>query len=209
MDMKHTARIIINIVIAVSVPAAWIWMALSAEGTLASTGLRSLRYFTVLSNFLEGIASIAYIVSAFRHSGEATYRVRVFKYVAAVQVAITFLTVAVLLVPIWGILDLFSGPNLFFHLLVPLAAITEYIVFRDNRLRFVDNLFVMIPVFLYGVAYTINIIINGIGDTPETTNDWYYFLNWGWYVGAAIFVGILSTAFVVGFILRLTKRKNQ
>ena len=201
-------RIIINIFIAVTVPAAWIWMAFSADGTLASTGLRSLRYFTVLSNFLEGIASVFFIVSAVKNRGAASRFVRFFKYVAAVQVAITFLTVIVLLVPIWGFSEMFKGPNFIFHLLIPIAAVVEYIVFNDDRPSFRENLFVLIPLLLYGVGYVVNILINGVGDTPETRNDWYHFLDWGWGVGAVILVVIGVTAFVVGLLLRLTKRKN-
>ena len=207
MNAKN-ARLILNVFIALAVPAAWIWMAISAEGTLASTGLRSLRYFTVLSNFLEGIASITYIVSSLKNNGEASHGVRVFKYVAAVQVAVTFLTVAFMLVPIWGFLDLFSGPNFFFHFLIPITAIVEFIVFKDARPGIKENLYGVIPVFLYGVGYTVNILINGFGgDSPKSTNDWYYFLKWGWGMGAVIFCGILFTAFTVGFLLRLTKRK--
>ena len=202
--MKQRSRLILNAFIAVAVPAAWIWMALSA------TGVRSLRYFTVLSNILAGVAAIAYMISCSRHGGEASRGVRVFKYVAAVQVAVTFMTVAFMLAPIWGLLDLFSGPNFFFHLLIPLAAIIEFIVFKDSRPSIVENLFVVIPVFLYGCGYAANILINGMGgDTPKTTNDWYYFLNWGWGIGAVIFVGILASAFLVGLILRLTKKKAR
>ena len=202
-------RLILNILIAVAVPAAWIWMALSVEGTLASTGVSSLRYFTVQSNIFAGVAAIAYIISALRHDGEASRGVRIFKYIAAVSVAVTFLTVAFMLVPIWGFLDLFSGPNLFFHLLIPLAAVAEFIVFKDDRPSVMDNLCVLIPVSLYGCGYALNILVNGMGgDTPETTNDWYYFLAWGWGVGAMIFACILLAAFIVGLLLRLTKKKR-
>ena len=208
--MKNKPRIILNIIIALAVPAAWIWMSVSVEGTLAATGVRSLRYFTVQSNFLAGAAAVAYLISALRHGGEASRGFRVFKYVAAVSVAVTFLTVVVLLVPIWGVLDLFSGPNLFFHLLIPLAAIVEFIIFKDERPGIKDNFLTVLPVFLYGCGYILNILINGMGgDTQKTTNDWYFFLKWGWGIGAVIFVCILSSAFLVGLFLRLTKKKKN
>lgn len=207
---KNKIRLILNILIAAAVPASWLWMALSADGTLASSGIRSLRYFTVLSNILEGVASIVFVISSLARKGEASRKVRIFKYVAAVQVAVTFFTVVFLLVPIWGLLDLFTGPNFFFHFLIPVAAMAEFVFFKDSRPTIAENMLTVIPAFVYGLSYTVNILINGMGGTdPKTTNDWYYFLNWGWGIGCIIFFCIMLIAFLVGLLLRLSKKKEK
>ena len=62
--MKATPRKILNIVLPVAVFGAWLHMALKAGGMLSSAGIGSLKYFTVLSNMLEGAACILWL--AFR-----------------------------------------------------------------------------------------------------------------------------------------------
>ena len=55
---REKARYILNIFIAVVVPAAWLWMFFGSVGELAQNGIGSLKYFTVLSNFMAAIAAV-------------------------------------------------------------------------------------------------------------------------------------------------------
>ena len=57
-NRKDKFRKALNVVLAIAVFGAWGQMVFSGEGTLASTGLSSLKYFTVLSNLLMAAASI-------------------------------------------------------------------------------------------------------------------------------------------------------
>ena len=55
-----------------------------------------------------------------------------------------------------------AGPNLFLHLLVPLAAIAEIIFLSDTVYTARDNALAVIPTMLYGAVYLLNNFINGM-----------------------------------------------
>ncbi len=195
------ARIIINIVNAAMVFAIWISLFFKAEdaGFLESGGLVSLRYYTVLSNLLSGIASVVWLIGAFRKKESAV--ADKFKYFSTVAVMVTFMVVAAFLAPLYGVKLLFNGSNLWYHLILPLLAIAEFLIFNKTKMGWKDNLFVTVSVWVYGTFYMLNNLINGTGVWPDT-NDWYGFLNWGWGPGIVIFVGVAVIAFVMGLILR-------
>ena len=215
--MKRTVRFLINLILGAAVPYAWITMVLGVDGLFASTGLHSLKYYTVLSNWLVALGAWAYIIFAIwrrrkdRRRGKlwATREINiphglaVFKYVSAVCVMITFLTVVVFLGPMFGYPYMFLGPNLWLHLIVPLLALFEVLFFREGPEDFSlrDDVFCVVPTIIYGIGYLGNIYLNGMGEGYET-NDWYGFLLWGWPVAAGIFVFICLIAFLIGLILR-------
>ena len=99
-----TCRKTVNILIAVIVPCAWVWMMMRGSGSLAATGLNSLKYFTVLANLLEGLASVLFLRSA-RPAAQL-------KYIAGVAVTLTFMTVMCFLGPIFGYRFMVNLPSL-------------------------------------------------------------------------------------------------
>lgn len=191
--MKKKLRIVINALMAVMIITQWIKLCLSISGSGFMTGgLRTLKYFTVLSNLLEAFACVMFIVK-----GNETI-----KYVAAVSVGLTFTVVMVFLGPVFGYAMMFAGPSLWFHLLIPLAAMAELIIFNHRKLTVKDNLWTVFPMLVYGISYLGNIIINGIPG-----NDWYGFLRWGYPAGAVILVIIVLITYLIGFILRKLNEK--
>jgi len=168
----------LNIVIAVIVPCAWVYMMCRGSGSLAATGLRSLKYFTVLSNLLEGLASVLFLCSV-PHSP-------LLKYIAGIAVTLTFMTVLYFLGPVFGYAFMFRGANFWFHLVVPLLAIGEMLVMDDVRHSRKDSLMTVLPLFIYGAFYMGNILLNGVGAWPQS-NDWYGFARWGIPQGIALF----------------------
>ena len=91
--------------------------------------------------------------------------------------------------------------NLFFHLLVPLAAVAEIIFLSDVAYTARDNMLAVVPTLLYGSVYLLNNFINGIGEWPDT-NDWYSFLRWGYPVGIAIFAITCAITWLIGLMMR-------
>lgn len=230
--MRATIRLILNIVMAIGIPAVWISMALRwGEGNmLTAAGLSSLKYFTVLSNLLAGAAALVLAVfgirarlrarnrSVFASPGyggrvgfsggrrpDIPYGVERLKYVAATAVGLTFLVVMGFLGPLYGYLAMFQGANLYLHLLFPVAAMLEVIFLAPYKPTRTDNLLAVLPTVFYAVYYVLNMVVNGIGEWPET-NDWYGFMNWGVAVGAAITVVILGITWVIGLLLRKAAR---
>ena len=123
----------------------------------------------------------------------------VFKLMAVSAVGITFLMVAAFLAPTYPKLNLYAGRNLWFHLIIPLIAIPEFIVLEtEEKIPFKYTFISASVTLVYGLGYLINILINGVGQWPDT-NDWYGFLNWGYGVGTLIFAAT-GTIFLISIL---------
>jgi hypothetical protein len=197
-------RKILNIILVITVAGSWISIFFSASGTLMHNGINSLKYFTVLSNLFEGVASVIWLVST-QKNGRASDRAELLKYIAAAAVGLTCVTVLVFLGPLYGYPAMFAGGSLYMHLLTPLAAIAEIIFLSDHEYTRRDNRLVVLSPLIYGVFYLGNNIINGIGEWPDT-NDWYLFLAWGYPVGILIFAVICVVTWFLGLAMRKLHR---
>ena len=203
--MKTKIRIVINIIIAVTVFAAWASMFVSGEGNLSSAGIASLKYFTVLSNLLAGIAAVIWIAVGRR---EENKRAELLKYISAAAVTLTFVTIMLFLGPLYGLPAMLKGANLWLHLIVPLFCIAEQLFLSGTDFSAGQNLLVVLPPLLYGIGYLINLLVNGIGTWPDT-NDWYGFVNWGLPVGLLIFLVILVLTWLFGFLFRKAGKRKR
>lgn len=199
-DKRQIISVILNILILLfAVIGTAIMIAVNSEGEeLTASGLKNLKYFTNLSNELCGIVSAVWLAA------EATGRKlpAVIKLMAASAAGLTFFIVAAFLAPMYPDLNLYQNSNLWFHLILPLTAMAEFILLEtDGRIPFRHTLFSALPALFYGLFYLVNILVNGKGEWPDT-NDWYGFLNWGWGVGIVIFAAIVLMDFVMSVILR-------
>ena len=207
--MKHTIRLILNILMAGVVIVAWVHMYVAGGGVLAHEGFTNLRFYTVLSNLLVGIASVIWTVAFAKASGRAVPPwVEILKYIAAVSVFLTFTIVALFLGPLYGHQYLYLGANLWFHLIIPVIAVMEMMFLSERRITARDNRLALYPTILYGVFYMLNNVINGIGIWPDT-NDWYGFLLWGYPVGILIFIGIGVVTWLLGRLIRLVNNRRM
>ena len=59
----------------------------------------------------------------------------------------------------------------------------------------------MLSPLIYGAFYLGNNLINGIGEWPDT-NDWYFFLAWGYPVGILIFAVTCAVTWLLGLMMR-------
>ncbi len=198
MKTVYTLRRQLNIVVAVCVFGAWLLMITQGGDGLSSTGLASMRFYTVLSNLLEGIAAICWLVRPNKKS-------ELLKYIAAASVTVTFLTVVCFLGPIIGFSSMYTGANLFFHLIVPVVVLIESVFIAHVKFTARENGIVVIPTAIYGLVYLLNNLINGTGTGPNS-NDWYGFLNWGYPTGLAIFAVVIFISWLAGFIIRKVAR---
>ena len=201
---RNKLRKYVNIFLVFAVLGSWIAIFVSASGTLMQNGLNSMKYFTVLSNLLEGFASVVWLVSS-RKNGKASSQAELLKYIAAAAVGLTCVVVLTFLGPLYGYPAMFAGGSLFMHLLTPLIAIAEIIFLSDVTYTRKDNRLVVLSPLIYGVFYLGNNIINGIGEWPDT-NDWYLFLTWGYPVGIFIFAVICVVTWLLGLAMRKLHR---
>lgn len=171
-------------------------------GVLMASGLENLKYFTVLSNIFCLIVAIIFIVLSLMRKKCPI----ILKLISVSGVALTFAIVAFFLAPMYPDLNMYEGTNRFFHLIVPIVAMIEFIMYEQERkMPFKYTFFAAIPSLIYGNFYLANCLINGIGEWPET-NDWYGFLNWGYPVGMVIFAGVVLANWGIACLFWLIKQ---
>lgn len=110
-----------------------------------------LRYFTALSNLFCAAAALALALA--RLGGVPSLPLLLFKYVGTVAVMVTLLTVLLFLGPHYGYKMLFSGPDLWLHLICPLLALLSYLLWDRAPLTAATALLGVLPVLLYGLLY--------------------------------------------------------
>jgi hypothetical protein len=201
-------ELILNLIIVIFAVIGIILMLTSEaeEGALQSSGLENFKFYTVLTNVFCGIVALIYLVCIFAKKDIG--KMAALKLAAVCGVAITFAVVAFMFGPLYGFPNFYKRGNLYFHLLLPVTAIIEFLFIKRKRLPFRYTVFAAIPTLLYAIGYLLNILINGIGGPWPDTNDFYGFLNWGWPVGIVIFTGIPLTAFAVACLFRAISNKR-
>ena len=205
---RQTSEILFNLVIVILAVTGIILMLTSEaeEGALQSSGLENFKFYTVLSNVFCGIVALIYLICIFAKKG--TEKMAALKLAAVCGVAITFAVVAFMFGPLYGFPNFYKRGNLFFHLLLPVTAMAEFIIVKRKKIPFRYTVFAAIPTLLYAIGYLLNILINGIGGPWPDTNDFYGFLNWGWPGGIVIFTGIPLTAFAAACLFRAISNKR-
>jgi len=204
-DRRSIFSVILNILIVVfAAVGTVIMLSNQGDGTgLASSGITNLKYFTVLSNEFCGITAALWLV--FFLLGKKFPPV--LKLTAASAVALTFLIIVAFLAPMYPELDLYENANLWFHLILPLTAVLEFIILMtDEKIPFRYTVISALPALIYGIGYLANILLNGKGEYPDT-NDWYGFLNWGYPVGIAIFAAIVLMDFAMAVLMRAVNNR--
>ncbi len=201
MADKKKVRLIYNIIMTGFVLYAWLIMFFNTkEGMLTAKGFINLKFYTTLSNIFAAVIAVIWIVDYFRKKDNPS--LALWKLMSAAAVGVTFTVVIGFLGPLYGFDTMYVGSNFFLHLVVPVMAMVEFIIFNEKKMSAKDNLFVMLPPLVYGTVYVINTFINGVEG-----NDIYGFLIWGYAVGILIFAVICLAAFIIGLILRLVNAR--
>lgn len=207
------SRTIFNFLIFAMMILGWAVMAFHYKGdALTAAGIASMRFFTVQSNVFRGIVSLltaVFLVTGTKEQKERRVRrMRIWNYMSTCSVGLTFLVVFVFFGPLYGLTGLLKGANFFFHLLIPLLSMTEFVIFNEKKISMPLLLTAAIPPLLYGFCYLINLLVNGIGYGP-TSNDWYGFAKWGIPVGLCIFASICAASILIGAVLSCLNRAVQ
>ena len=208
-DTYPKSEIALNLIIVILAVTGIILMVTgtSEEGALQASGIENFKFYTVLTNLFCGFVAFIYLICLLINKGAD--RLVALKLAAVCGVAVTFAVVAFMFGPLYGFPQFYKRGNLFFHLLLPLTAMLEFIIVKRKRMPFRYTVIAAVPTLLYGICYMLNILINGIGGEWPDTNDFYAFLSWGWPVGILIFAGITLTAFGVACLFRVISNKRS
>ncbi len=196
-----------NLFIGIMSFGAWLMMAVFTEqtGALSAANFSNLKFFTVLSNLLNGVTALWYACVLLR-GGNVSRRLSMARLTGTAVIGLTFLTVMGFLGPLFGYGSMFRGANLWMHLILPILTFFSFLLFENGAAFTVrETLKAAIPTLIYEIGYLLNIIVNGIGIWPDT-NDFYGFLTWGYGVGVIIAFGMLLLTWGIAYLLQRLKR---
>ena len=216
---KLKISLILNIINAAFVTFACIAMMsgfhfMSDDTILELANLSAFQFFTFDSNLLLGVVTIAFIVYEILllrgRIAKIPRLIYLLKYVSTVAVALTMLTVVILLAPTAqkGYFSLFLNSNLFFHFVCPFLAIIIFGLFeKNNCLELKDTWYGIIPTFLYGVYYTINVFIHMENGKVDFVNDWYGFAQNGTFGIIISILMMFGGTYLICVLLYLLNKK--
>ena len=198
--MLPVASVVLNAVVMPLCIIAWLQLALGDHKDpkmLAARGVGSLKYFTVLSNLFSALVSVAYLVAGLCFGARVDAWMLSLKLVATTSVMLTFLTVMVLLNPIYGWRRMYASGNLWLHLVLPLIALVDCCLYVSiETLSWQSSLLGMLPTIVYGVFYLRNIVLHGAEEDGEVY-DFYGFLRWGKDKIPLVMVGMLLASWLI------------
>ena len=206
--MVPPISIVINAVIPPLAVAAWLWILVGAtdSGDLSNKGVKSLQYFTVLSNLFSGAASGIYLAVCWGSVLGLPLWLVTLRLVAAAAVMLTFLVTAVLLVPLYGWKSLYRGGNFWLHLVLPLLAAADCCLFLPlGEVPLHLTLWAMAPTALYGAFYMGRVFLHG-AKKGDAEYDFYGFLRWGVKAVPAVLAAMLLSTWGIALGLRLLEQ---
>ena len=162
------------------------------------------RYFTVDSNLLCGASCLFSLV---RSRGTAGRAAMLLRYAGTAAVTVTMLTVLFFLGPVYGYGSMFSGWNLWLHLLGPLLSIVSFVWLEGEAAPPEKKhlILVLLPVLLYGIVYYVMVI--HLGKEKGGWPDFYGFNAGGrWYLAYAVMLLVTS---LIGIALRRLRFLNN
>ena len=185
------------------------------EPVLESTKLGMLRFFTVQSNLFMGIVAVIFSVQEIKLLNtkieEIKLKFYLLKLMSTAAVGLTFFVVFAYLGPIskGGIPSMLMNSNLFFHFIIPVVSIFNFICFeKTDKIKFKNLGFVLVPTILYEIYYLSNIFIHTENGVVSPKYDWYWFVQNGVWTAVIVAPMMLGITFVIGLILwRFNKNK--
>ena len=208
-DKLFIISFILNILTFLLVLTGVILMVTIGSKALGTSDITVFKYFTFQSNVFMG--AVAFIYAIFQllillnKRDKLPHVLLVFNHVGVTAVSLTFLVVIFFLAPGYGFNLMYNGANLFFHGIVPVVAMVNFMfIEKECQIKFKETAFAAIPSLLYGIVYFINVASkNAYGDIKE---DFYMFGANGPLIGAFNFIAIVSIAYGFGVVLYFINR---
>ena len=213
MNKKKNVSFILNIIIFVCLIIG-ITLELYSDITSDYSLLKMLTYnykhYTELSNLFMGTCSLVYAINLWnsvKRKNEIPKSLKIIKLLSTTGVTLTFLTVVFYLVPLMGSkwLFLFTGSQLFFHLIIPVLSLITFIFYEDNKVDSKYTWYNLVPVSLYGIFYMIVSLTHQVDGHIDIEYDWYLFMSHGVTWGILSFViMIIFNIIIINILNKLT-----
>lgn len=184
------------------------------ELVLESTKLGMFKFFTVDSNIFMGIVSLIFSIDEYKllcgKIKEISLKKYILKLMATVSVGLTFFTVLFYLGPIseGGLYSMLLNSNLFFHLIIPMLSIINFIFFENsNNLKFKHSFYGIIPMICYSIFYMVNVFSHIENGKVSVEYDWYWFVQNGVWSCVIVIPIIFIFTFLISFVLNKLNNK--
>ena len=220
MNKKLKISLGINIIIFILTAFATVCMMAgiyfmgTETSSLTARNIEVFRFFTVESNILMGIIALIFAIFEIKVLTKKRElipsKLYILKLVFTVGVVLTMLTAALFLAPSSknGYFSLFTNSNLFYHFVIPLLSLITFVFFEGtDKIKFKYTFAGIIPMFLYGIFYCINVFTHLENGAVSPIYDWYGFVKNG--VGDVFFVipVILGATYLISYLLWEFNRK--
>ena len=219
MTKKDKLSLIFNcIIFAVTVFACVITFCdiLFIEVPVLEHGIKIMKFFTMQSNVLAGIVALLYVIFYVLRSKKGKKFptiLYVLKYIATIDLIITFLVVTLFLgfIVEEGYFTLFVNGNFFFHFFTPVINAVSFICFEEFYLKEFKYTFTgIIHMVLYSIFYMSVVLTHMVDGVVDLKYDWYAFAQKGLPLAFAIALGLLVITYFVGFALwKIKNKQNQ
>ena len=186
----------------------------SKPAVLSSTNAKAFKYFTVDSNVFAGIISLVMIiVQLLINKGKGRLNkvpklLHLLKLAATTGVTLTMLVTAFFLAPFqYDFFSLFMDANLFLHLVIPLVCIATFVFFEPADISTAQTFAGAVPMLIYAIFYSTNIILHLQNGQTSHDYDWYGFLDGGvntiWFVGPLM----LAVTWAMALLIQTANKK--
>ena len=184
------------------------------ETKIYEHGIKMLKFFTVQSNVLAGITALFYVIFFIRErktKKEIPMFVHILRFVATIDLAITFLVVALFLgfITDEGYFSMYVNANFLFHFLIPVLNFVSFEFFEQSpRFTIKHTFWGVLHLILYTIFYLIVVLTHFNGSVP-LEYDWYAFAQLGLPIAFMCAVLILGLGYLVSFLLHKLKNKQN
>ncbi len=215
--VKHAFRGNIIIFVLVAFSTLWIMSGVSRGVLATGSTLSVLRYYTVDSNILMGLAALATAIEQGQilkgQRKELSLGCLLLKLAGTVSITLTMLITAFFLGPtigrVYGFFSLYQNSNFFLHLVNPAAALVVFLLFeKTRRLLFSHTLVGVLPTLLYAIFYVAVTLRHITAGGIEPGYDWYGFFVFGINTWPLVVFVILLITWGISLALWRLNRRN-
>lgn len=183
---------------------------------LESSRIGMFKFFTVDSNLLMGVVALIFAIKEYKilegKIEDISTRYYILKLASTTSVSLTFIVVFAYLGPIskHGIYSMLQNSNLFFHLLIPVISIINFIAFeKTDKIKIKYSLYGLIPTVLYSIFYLTNVLIHMENGKVDPIYDWYWFVQNGVWSTIIILPLMWLISYFITFALWKNNKKNK
>ena len=180
------------------------------DDPILNNGWESFLFFTTDANVLTAVASIivaAFDIRVLRGKADSLPKsVELIKFVGVVSLMLTFGTVMLFMVPIYGVGYELGGTNCHMHLVAPMMSLCSFLFCEKcKKITLAESLLGLLPTSIYAAVYFVMVV--AIGADNGGWIDFYTFNQGGrWF---PVLVVIMAATFGISMLVRLPFNRQR